>query len=272
MLNDGELKNWPEWEKSYLDVADCLVRADEIERAMKILGEMLPAYYRDNPPPAIIAARDKVLQYAQNLEDYSTNPLDQDVSVSKSVWMFHNLRAKLILADVQKFNSQGITPNLLEFGPGEYWLPIGLKENKCQFKYKALGVHDTARAKAKDILGDMMVEAFDSNPIMYISCEIIEHLWNVDEIRQNLVKLDVKPKIIHVSTPKYTPHNGEPPRGWKGEAGGGGHLRMYTPHEFQGVVRNLFPEYDWRWYDNFIQHMRGELPNGSQVGFKTNGS
>lgn len=263
-LKEGELKDWVFFEDHLIKYAECLIAADEIAKAHVLLRDFIPSFYRDFPTHRLQIMRDEVQRFLTNSLDYSTNAQDQNVTVEVGRWMLqNNLRGQLVLADVKALNEKEIEPYILEMGPGEYWFPIGLKDAGCKFKYSAIGLNDVAQTKARELLGDCYLDRKLWPPRehrrvnIYLACEIIEHLWFEEEIRQNLVKTNTSPEIIHISTPRYTPHDGVPTYQWRSNPGGGSHLRIYTPKEFQQAVVRIFPEYQWQHFDNKIQHMRG---------------
>lgn len=246
---------------------DCLMNADELEKAQRMLTEMLPGYYRENPPFEVTQKLKELHEFLMTSADYQTNPGDRPADPENAKASVSGLlRGALLKKDIEDLNAKGITPHVVEFGPGDFWVPIGLKSHGVKFTYEAIALHGEYLAKTKELLGDIYQPTPTDRPVIYFACEIIEHLWNEWEIRQWFTRMPVQPKIVHISTPKYKFHG--PEEIWKSKPREGGHLRTYTPREFQMVVTKMFPEYTWGWIDNEIQHMRGELPQGSNAGFK----
>ena len=241
----------------YLHVADILTAGDEPMMALKVL-DMVPGFYRDHYPLEMQSKKRQIISKLATPGFYVTNPYDSLVRADSSHLVVEGtLRGSLIFEDVQKYNREGIEPHIVDLGPGEYWLPIGLKKKGCKFSYQPIGLCTEAHNKAKDhILLELSKKPDPKSPRIFVSCELIEHLHHEADIRTDCERIGCVPDIIHISTPKYS-FDGRPEKFRWQEQGDLGHLRTYTPAEFKSVVVKMWPEYKWVYIDSQPMHMRG---------------
>lgn len=247
-----------------LEVCNMLVAYDEPVRALRILdGIGLPGYYRDNPPKEVLHLKRQIHAKLATPNFYMNNIWDKRVEVERSVLTLQNtLRGKLIAEDVKALNKEGKIPHVVDMGPGEYWLAIGLHKTDHKFTYEDIGLTVDAPQKAREILP---TEVFTKGegPVVFVACEIIEHLYNEGDLRVEMERHAPNAEIIHISTPKYTFDGRLSQLEWK-KKGDLGHLRTYTPSEFWSVVTKMFWDYDWQSIDpsrTEILHMRGSKKN-----------
>lgn len=245
----------------FLQAANILVAADEPMRALSLLNN-LPGYYRDHPPAQVQELMGEIYRLLATPAFYSTNPYDQFVRPETGAWTLQNTqRGVLIEQDVKAFNAEGKMPHLIDLGPGEYWLPIGLKQLGHTFTYHDIGLCGPARAKAKEFVGEFMrSETPTDRPVIFVACEIIEHLHHEEDIAVEFHRARANADIIHISTPKYTFDCRASQLDWQ-KKGDLGHLRTYTPGEFFQVVSKMFPNYQFNFLDGQILHLRGLKAN-----------
>ena len=251
--------------QAYLDVMNFLTAYDEPMRALKML-DMVPAFYRDNPIPEMKATEKEIYQKLATPHFYSQNIWDKipDDIAERGQWTLKGtMRGLLIHEDVKKMNAEGLKPHIIDLGPGEYWLPYGLEAEKCDFTYEGLGLQNHAYIQAKKDLEHVWLEAQGqiNRPVIFIACELIEHLHHEADIKTDLLRTGATPSIIHISTPRYTFDGRHERLEWRSK-GDLGHLRTYTPREFMETVAKMFPEYQWAFADGVIMHMKGTLKNG----------
>lgn len=245
-----------------LELCNMLVAYDEPVRALAILdGIGLPGFYRDHIPAEILDLKRRIHAKLATPHFYKENVWDKIVEKERSIQSIqHTLRGRLITDDVAALNKAGHNPHIVDMGPGEYWLPIGLKELGHKFTYKDIGLSIDAAQKAQELLKDEMgVAVMEEQPVMFIACEIIEHLYNEGDLRVEMERHAPNAEIIHISTPKYTFDGRLSQLEWQ-KKGDLGHLRTYTPTEFWNVVTKMFWDFDWQAVDpskTEILHMRG---------------
>jgi len=260
----GEIPAFKAAIPAMLEYVSALVKSDEILLAEKALVFGMPGFFRDNPPKEVLDMRKKVAKHKMNVHDYANDNVDFElINVERSKGIVDTvLRGQLVQKDIKELNEKGKTPHLIEIGPGEYWLPIGLSANGCKFTYEGIGVHDNAYNKAKPLMEQHLKKAIPGEPVIYAACEIIEHLENEWDIPQTLNKTGHEADIVHMSTPLYTFGFGKNDWDEPHMVAKGAHLRTYTPSEFMLVAQRLFPNYNWNYYHNQVMSLRGTKNGG----------
>jgi hypothetical protein len=277
MINAGEIDNFKEKHlPAFLNYVDFLIQSDELGLAEHLLYKGLPGYYRDHVPSEVQTLKVEFHKFLMTAMDYAANSIDSELvdlergkEVVKSV-----LRGIIVMSDVEAHNKEGRIPHIVDFGPGEYWLPLGLKGHGLKFSYQGFGLCDAAQSKAIELMGHFdsgghwAVVPKTDRPVMFVANEIIEHLRSPHEIPQVFHKTGLTAQTIHLSTPLYTFGRGNPT--WRDEKniGKGGHLRTFTPMEFLSIAHELFPRYNWVYcrsdnnIHNQIMSLKGDLRNG----------
>lgn len=251
-LKQGEIKDFNV--KAFLDVANELVRADEVERALLVLDN-LPAFYRDHPLREVLELKNEILSRVATPAVYMENPSDIHIDFEDRNGTSKSLRAQLLQIEIAWLNEQNLTPHLIDYGPGEYWLPILLKNKGFKFTYFPIHLSDKAFLAGLPYFKDRYLKVPEKNqPVIFIAGEIIEHLSNESDIKTEMLRSFGLADVVHVSTPRYT--NNFLCTDWRKDKGELGHLRAYTPNEFVISVVKMFPEYHWKLFNSFILHMR----------------
>lgn len=247
----------------YLELSNQLVAADEPYMALKVL-DSVPGYYRDHYPKELLHQKNRIKAQLATAAFYVNNKWDMKVVTKEGALACLSgfLRGLLIDQDVREYNKQGIRPHLFDLGPGEYWLPLALEAKGYDFTYDDLGLCGEARENFRRTfppLERLRAKPNMDQPVIYVACEILEHLDNPDHIRSELERKGLKPSLIHISTPLYTFDGRKERLNWDREGGDLGHIRTYTPNEFSGTIDHMFPEYDWSLiaHQGPIMHMRG---------------
>lgn len=244
-------------EKPFVQAAELLVQGDEPERALNLLN-LLPAYYRDNPPLGVQKLRQDILQSLITPHAYMTAGLDAEVKEEQAEALLGGLlRGRLVLAEVQRYNELGLTPHIIDMGPGEYFVPIGLQRVGARFTYWDVVFDQNTQAAAHPIIQKVRVkEAKPGQPIIFLALELIEHLASEQDIAIEAYRYAGKaPDRVHLSTPQYC-YDGRT-KAWRKPCGLP-HLRCYTPKEFLTAAQNLFPTHQWSVYQGQIMSLRGQ--------------
>ena len=239
--------------KSFLDVVNDYIRLDETERALWLLDN-LPSYYRDYPPKEVVSLKNDLLKHIATPRLYSTGDFDCRIDLENKNNMDKTLRGILIIKDVKHFNEQNITPHIVDYGPGEYWLPLVLKSHNMKFTYDPIGLNEKAFNTVKPHIENFLSKDFKDRPVIYVATEIIEHLHHQEELKTEMLFNCGLADIVHVSTPKYCFDNRD--IDWRLNKPEIGHLRTYTPKDFVNVVSYMFKEYSGTFYDSLILHSR----------------
>ncbi len=245
----------------FLDAANILVTADEVERALHLLDN-LPAQYRDNQPPEVIALRNEILARVATPVSYVTieNSYGPDLDDKHDMGK-NSLRGQMIVNDVKAWNDSGHAPHIVDFAPGEFWMPAMLKKRGLVFTYWPILLNKGALPKLKEQYADIIdPDPTDLEPFIYAAFEIIEHLWNPNDIKSESLRWKRQPDVVHISTPCYS--FDQECMNWRSRDLLG-HLRAYSPAELHGILAKLFPEYNQTLAISQILHSRLELKSSS---------
>lgn len=236
---------------------EMLVEGDEVERALLVMDN-LPAFYRDNPPFRIARLRQDILGAICTPHAYFSSGLDAQVKPAEAEYYLNTLlRGILVQREVARYNRRGISPHIVDVGPGEYFVPIGLQAKGFRFTYWDVGFDQNTKRAAHPIIKEVHRERpEDEQPIIYLALEIIEHLPSPQDLAVEALRHCGKwPDRIHLSTPCYT-YDGKK-KEWRKPCGLP-HLRAYTPKEFAGVADKLFPNYKFEFHGSQIMSLRGQ--------------
>lgn len=237
----------------FLRAAEILMKADEAERALALLKN-LPGFYRDNEPPEIENLRKQIEAAIFQARDYMH--LDDDIpkeDPQPAQWVQATMRGKVMLEYLSKLSGSQI-PHIVDMGPGDYMLPLGLRYHGLAFTYEPIGLEGRALELASPRLKNEMnaIRSSDTD-IWFVAYEIIEHLWQPGELAQTMARYSNVKKVF-LSTPRYTFHRGHTT--WRKDKQP--HLRTYTPSEFRFVAEDLFKGYTWTYYDDPVMVLVGE--------------
>lgn len=254
--------NWGEIPKfklgAFIMAAEELLRSDEAERALNLLDN-LPGFYRDHPPKEITALKNTILgrictpSWYANTDNRHVPAYQYTMDQRKQFKAY--TRGTLLYCEVKQFNEQGLVPHITDFGPGDYALPLMLDAFDLKFTYQPIALHLEMLEHVKPVLKERLTTpSKGSVPMVYVACEIIEHLWNEQDIKTEMISNNgALADVVHVSTPLYT--FTRPQLDWT-EIGKLEHLRTYTPMEFDVLLTKMFPEYNKQYFYEIVQHMR----------------
>lgn len=235
---------------------ECLVEADEVERALLVLDNV-PAYYRDNPPLKLQKLRQDIIGGMITAHAYLNSNLDDKVRPETCSQLIQNLlRGILVQREVSRYNKRGLCPHIVDVGPGEYFVPIGLQQAAHNFTYWDIGLDQKTRETAHEIIiAQRQEKPRPDQPIIFLALEVIEHLSQPRELSVELMRHCGRwPDRIHLSTPYYTYDGGK--KDWRKPCGLP-HLRAYTPKEFMKAAEDIFPGYNWELFPSQVMSLRG---------------
>jgi hypothetical protein len=238
--------------KPFIDAANILMEADETERALALL-ENMPGYYRDVPPKEVADFKREIMAKIYTVQDYACNDGDSILRDIDLVSLAKALpRGKMLMDDISEANESGFAPHIVDYGPGDYVIPLGMHGMGLKFTYEPIGLHDASMQEAKKYL-ESRWETNAKRRSWFVAYEIIEHLHNPAEIRQQFDRIETCERV-YMSTPLYTFARGNPL--WREKKCG--HLRTYTPDEFVGYAKKYFREFNWELYPQEIMILRGK--------------
>lgn len=236
---------------------ESLVDGDEVERALLVLDN-LPAFYRDNLPFKLFKLKQDILTSICTPHAYFSSGLDDKVRTEAAQANINSLlRGILIQREVARYNRLGLTPHLVDMGPGEYFVPIGLSQIGMRFTYHDLAMDQNTSKAAHPIIQEHRKEKpQDGQPLIFLGLEIIEHLPNTDDLATEALRHCGRwPDRVHLSTPCYT-YDGKK-KDWRKPCGLP-HLRAYTPKEFLREAERIFPNFQFEPYTSQIMSLRGQ--------------
>ena len=251
----GGVERWDE--PAFLNYVEALVEGDDVELALKALDHV-PAILRENPTPAMLKMRKDITQSLYTANLYKNMNADPEcMGEGAAAWVSTTLRGALVYDEVQRFNSQAKRPHIIDFGPGEYLVPLALKELGANYTYEPIYMDERAFHSYTRHPSFTSDAALPDEPTIFLAMEIIEHLPNIHEMATEcLIRTQgVYPEQVHLSTPGYT-FDGRR-KDWR-KTGGLPHLRAYTRKEFMGAAESVFPGYDWSLYFSPIMSLIGK--------------
>lgn len=244
------------------DLADALCQYDDPFRALKLL-EHLPGHFRQWPPERVKKLREEIQKAIITPNGYLEGYHDTKGSYEDAMWAWRNLaRARLVEEEVRLCNQKGITPHVVDQGPGHYWLPIGLLSQSYRFTYKPVGLDKPQFELSKPYMAESLKEPGDGAPVFYVAYEIIEHVMDTKELCYESLRSSPKtPAVVFLSTPNGCFDARTEP--WRKR--GMGHVRTYTPSEWVDECKRVFDYCDrWLFYTEgpilMAQGYAGETP------------
>lgn len=237
-----------------------LIDHDEVERALLVL-ENVPAHIRDKIPKNLSTLRNEILYAMCTPNAYHADDFDLEVSLKNSTAHVETLlRGILVRNEVERYNALGIVPHIVDLGPGEYNIPVGLKQLDAKFTYFGIGLDKKAKAQALPIIGNRWQErGRKDQPTIFVANEIIEHLPSTQDIVIDALRnCEGWPERVHLSTPCYAYDLYDRDFDKRGALP---HLRAYTPDEFLAEVSKLFRGYEIQLYNSQIMSIRGCRPD-----------
>lgn len=242
--------------KHYIDLCEALLCQDETLMALNLL-EMVPGYFRDHYPIDLYKLKRKIMEKIATPSFYATHKGCELDIPDEVVLQYQSVRLIVIGADVKALNDNGITPHIYDMGPGESALPLLLKSKGLKFSYQQIYLNEPTHQATKHRFKDVedLIPNDKSHCKIFVATEVIEHLHCESEIRFEMERYCGLADVVHISTPLYSFDFNR--TDWL-QAGDLGHLRTYTPREFEETVRQMFPEYALQRIENksSIQHIR----------------
>jgi hypothetical protein len=241
----------------YLDSVEQVIMADELQFAMTMLDNM-PGWYRDNEPTRAKEIRRKLLKNLWLPSQYSNDPYEISPSVekikTKIETLFCHPRAEMVVNTVREYNEKGISPLIIELGPADYWLPVGLAGAQLKFRYHDINMNRQAKDFAVKTYPEVPWSEVTDGPYIFCCFEVLEHMLNPEELFLNYEKIGIDADVIMLSTPKYTMGGGLD--NWDSRELG--HVRTWTPDEFIAFAKKYFKGYGWGYAESFSMFLMGK--------------
>lgn len=223
-----------------------LVSADEVITALDILENKFPAYYRDHPTTSMILCKENIYKKIATVQDYFLGE-GQPIVMEEILHEYETTpRYKFVEQIVRSINDQQREAYVCDFGPGQAWLPIGLKHNGLKFKYRPITITNQLFKEAHELLSDVIAMKPEFNQPQVFTCfEVIEHLFNLSDVYNYYCRENLNAEHIVISTPKYSLGGG-----WKRDhAEMIAHIRTFTPTEMVQWCAKTWPAHKWQFID-----------------------
>lgn len=262
MKTSGEPKHWDV--STHIKAIEQLIESDEVQMALRLI-DMVPGYYRDNPLVDLIELKEKLYSQLWTVFDYMSDDDESAERIEKRSKMrpeelieFHHFhpRAHVIKTLASELNSLGQTPKIFELAPAALWAPFGLANLGKKFQYKPISINKHTPSFYDQFLKKYPAHAMDKSdgPTIFCAFEVIEHLWEPNDIFHIYMREGIKADYVLLSTPKYTLYGGLD--GWKTRDLG--HLRTYTPHELIRFAGQHWPSFSWEYYEGDMMVIKGK--------------
>jgi hypothetical protein len=239
--------------EKYLGCVEEMITSDEVQFALDML-ERMPGWFRDNPPRLALAIKERLLKQFFTTIDYAKN--GEKIALTKEALKYlEQPHGQIVLNKCKELNEKGIAPHIEELAPGNYWLPLGLKEHGIKFTYFGPSLNAGMQDRAQLSLQKVWQESPHTQCRMFVCFEMIEHMKDPSDIYHHAIKRGGEFDVVIMSTPKYTYGGG------MGEwhSNDLGHLRTYTPKEFGEFAMKYWPRHSWVRFDSHVMCLVGEL-------------
>lgn len=237
----------------YCDAVEQMIEADELERAFWMLDNM-PGYYRENPYDRAVKMKSTLYQRIVTVKDYIEDKDECDDAKTREIIdsTFTYPRFDVIHDEIIGLNNKGIVPFITELGPANFWLPKMLQSSGADFTYKPISINKEATRK---FYSENEINGRSLPYKIFVCFEVIEHLWNPNDIVHFYHKEQIDFDMIFLSTPHNTLLGGslEP---W--HTRGLGHLRTYTQQEFLEFAFKSFPGREWEMTPSQMMVLKGK--------------
>lgn len=222
-----------------------LIRQEELERALLVLDNV-PAEQRMVQPPELMQLRRDILLRCETARDIQNAPEDILDSDTAKLLMQGTLRGQLLYMEVRQHNEAGRIPHLVDYGPGGYFVPTGLRALQCSFTYWDVACNSKAQAEARPGIPELKAEADHGRPTVFVGLEVLEHMHEPRDLAVEALRHcgERGPDSVHLSTPMCTYSEFPITEDWR-TTRTMHHLRAYTPQEFLLAANALFPGYHW---------------------------
>lgn len=252
---------------TWIQAIEMQICSDEIQTALKMCGELLPGYYRDNPPKEILEIRSRLYQQLYDQFDYSSDHDEANFTrtevTEQCLTAYTYPRADILFQDIKDLNTAGIQPWIFEISPSHGWLPVGFADRGLKFNFFGKNMNQPALKKVKEWLPEGVWQEWPeswekpgptrSQQKILVCFEALEHMMNPHDLTQAAHKVGQDFDRIYLSTPMYTLWGGLP--NWRERRIG--HVRTWTPAEFLSFAHDAFPGYKWEIFKSPSMVLRG---------------
>lgn len=230
--------------EDHIKAIEGMIRADELQIALKMCDELLPAWYRENPPKELEDIKKKLYQNLYSQFTYASDDEEAGISREKaeseisSGYMYP--RADILMAFLRTLEEP---PFIVDFGCSHGHLPMSLQKLGFKFNYLGLGMNWRAVQKIKEWLepGVWAGTPKPNQKTIFVCFETIEHMADENDLARGAMKLGIEFDHIFMSVPYGCLFGGL--YEWERPLG---HLRGYTKQDFINLATKTFTGYEWK--------------------------
>lgn len=242
----------------HIEAVDQMIKADELQIALKMMDD-IPGWYRDNYPEELSEMKAKLYQQTYDQAEYGTDDeeagCEQEFGESQWTNGYMHPRAEIISEIMTKYNSENFHPWIYDLGCSHGNLPLGLMKSGFKFTYLGRGMNWRIEEKVKQwVYKHWQEKPAKGEPAILYCTEVLEHMFNPHDLIHSAYKVGVDFDQILLSTPLYTLGGGLPE--WRNRRVG--HVRTWTPKEFQEFAIKAFPGYQWTYYHSYSMVLVGK--------------
>jgi hypothetical protein len=252
-----EYANDTEYIDAIIKHAEYLLWREEIEMALKCL-KLVPGYFRENPHPKLVDLHNRISKKITIPHDLLLDWREMPKSdYDAAAFLNLTARGQQLKKVVSKYNLLGITPHIIDLGPGDFCFAQGLIKESYRFTYEPLTLNLPSLYSIRKHLGEeVLVKKTPPGEKIFLALEIIEHLHHIEEIRTVYDRYE-NVKTIILSTPRGAFNGGS--KDWESKECLP-HLRTYTMMEFVQAANKLFPEIkDWNFVNDPVMVLFAEV-------------
>lgn len=243
--------------EAHLKAVNQMILADELQIALQMMDQV-PGWYRDNYPQELAEMKARLYKQTYDQAEYGTD--DDEANCTREFgeeqWTngYMYPRAEIIAEIVRRYNAGNTVPWIYDLGCSHGNLPLGLIKDKHEFSYYGRGMNWRIQEKVKNWIGEKwMVSPGGEQPRILYCTEVLEHMFNPHDLIHSAYKVGVDFDKIVLSTPLYTLGGGLPE--WRHRRVG--HVRTWTPKEFQEFATKSLPGYQWTYYHAYSMVLCG---------------
>jgi hypothetical protein len=244
MANVGRPLYWKL--ENHIAAIEQLIRADELQMAIQML-DMVPGWWRDNYPKELTEIKKTIYRQTYDQIEYATDDEEADCprEMGEGQWTgdYCYPRAEVLETLIKSLKPH--IPWIYDLGCSHGNMPLGLIKAGIDFSYKGVGMNHRIVQKLKGWVGEKWSESpLETQPTILYCTEVLEHLMNPMDIVHSAFKIGVDFDSILLSVPMYCLGAGLPD--WSTRRMG--HVRNWSPMEFQLFAMKNWPGYTWTLY------------------------
>lgn len=242
----------------HIEAIDQMIKADELQIALRMMDDV-PGWYRDNYPPELAQMKAYLYRQTYDQAEYGTDDEEAECTREFGEAQWDNgymyPRAQVVSELVGAYNKENKIPWIYDLGCSHGNLPLGLIKSAHTFTYLGRGMNWRIEEKVRAWVGSTWAnQPTPIQPTILYCTEVLEHMFNPHDLVHSAYKVGVDFDVVILSTPLYTLGGGLPE--WRNRRVG--HVRTWTPKEFQDFSVKAFPKYNWTYHHSHSMVLVGK--------------